>query len=299
MSNEIIRLIKNYLNDFTIETTPSVYSKYQGFTNILDKNHTIYITYLPDENPNNVIDTTKKLKLEGFDVVPHLPARTMKNKSQLEKYIANLSEIGGCNKILLIGGGSKQKGDISCSLDVLKTDYLSKYNYKEVGFAGHPEGSPDISNEELDNAIIEKNNFAKNSDFKMYLATQFFFELNSLIEWEKHIQKIGNNLEIHAGIPGPASLKTLISYAKSCGISNSLQFLSKQAFNILKLASTKTPDKLIYDLAHYKNSSSQSALKKLHFYAFGGIKKTSDWLSLLKKSEFIYNSNNEFEILTN
>ena len=41
MTNEIIRLIKNYLNDFTIETTPNVYNKYQGFTNLLDKNHTI------------------------------------------------------------------------------------------------------------------------------------------------------------------------------------------------------------------------------------------------------------------
>ena len=186
------------------------------------------------------------------------------------------------DKILLIGGGSKQNGNISSSLEVLQTDYLSKYNYKEVGVAGHPEGSPDISKEELDKAIIEKNNFAKKADFKMYLATQFFFEANSLIEWEKHIQTIGNSLEIHAGIPGPASLKTLITYAKSCGISNSLQFLSKQAFNIVKLASTKTPDKLIYDLAYYKNSSKQSTLKKLHFYAFGGIKITSDWLNLLK-----------------
>ena len=115
---------------------------------------------------------------------------------------------------------------------------------------------------------------------------------------KKHIKKIGNNLEIHAGIPGPASLQTLISYAKSCGIGNSLQFLSKQAFNIIKLASTKTPDKLIYDLACYKNSTKHSALKKLHFYPFGGIKITSDWLNLLKKSEFTYNINNEFEILT-
>jgi len=299
MTNEIIRLIKNYLNDYTIETTPNVYNKYKEFTNLLDKNHTIYVTYLPDENSKNVIDATKKLKLEGFDVVPHLPARTMVNKSQIEKYIGCLSEVCGCNKILLIGGGSKQNGDISSSLEVLQTDYLSKYNYKEVGVAGHPEGNPDISKEELDKAIIEKNNFAKHADFKMYLTTQFFFEANSLIEWEKHIHRIGNKLEIHAGIPGPASIKTLIAYAKSCGIGNSLQFLSKQAFNIVKLASTNTPDKLIYDLAFYKNSSNHSNLKKLHIYAFGGIKKTSDWLNLLKKSDFTYNSKNEFEILTN
>ena len=297
MSNENINLIKKYLNNFTIETTPNVYKKYVGFNGIVDKNHSVYITYLPDENSQNVIDTAKKLKLEGYDVVPHLPSRSIINNSELEKYIASLSEKSGCKKILVIGGGGKQKGNISSTLDVLRTEYLSKYNFKEVGVAGHPEGSPDINKEELNNAIIEKNKFANNADFKMYLATQFFFEANSLIEWEKQLNQLGNKLDIHAGIPGPASLKVLISYAKSCGIGNSLRFLSKQALNIARLASTKTPDKLIYDLANYKNSKNESYLKKLHFYPFGGIKKTSEWLNLLKKSNFFYNSKKEFEIL--
>ena len=298
MTDKNIKYIKSLINTFTIETTPNVYKKYSKFGDLLDKKHKIYVTFLPDDKSENVIETSKKLKLEGFDVIPHLPARTMLSKIQIEKYIGKLSEVSGCNKILLIGGGGKQMGDISSSLEVLQTDLLSKYNFKEVGVAGHPEGNPDIPNKELDKAIIEKNKFSKNADFKIYLATQFFFEAYSLIEWEKHLKKIGNQLEIHAGIPGPASLKTLIAYAKSCGIGNSLRFLSKQAFNIAKLASTKTPDKLIYDLASYKNSCNQSNLQKLHFYAFGGIKKTSYWLNSLKKYDFIYNSKNEFEILS-
>ncbi len=299
MSNENIKLIKNYLNNYTIETTPGVYKKYAEFSSLVNKNHSIYITYLPDEKSNNVIETAKKLKLEGYDVIPHLPSRTIIDKLELEKYIGNLSEESGCNKILIIGGGGKQKGSITSTMDVLKTDLLSKYKFIEVGVAGHPEGSPDISKEELDKAIIEKNNFSLNADFKMYLATQFFFEAKSLIEWEKHLKSIGNKLDIHAGIPGPASLKTLISYAKTCGIGNSIRFLSKQAFNITKLASMNTPDKLIYDLASYKNSYKETALTKVHFYPFGGIKKTSDWLNLLKNSEFVYNSKDQFEILPN
>ncbi len=299
MSNENIKLIKKFVNDFSLETTPNVYKKYGSFTDLVDKNHLIYITYLPDENMNNIVETAKKLKLEGFNVVPHLPARTISNKSELKKYIGDLAEKSGCNKILIIGGGGKQVGEIASSIEVLKTDYLSKYKYTEVGVAGHPEGNPDIIIEELDRAIVEKNNFAKNSDFKMYLATQFFFEATSLIDWEDHLNKLGNELEIHAGIPGPATLKTLISYAKSCGIGNSLRFLSKQALNITKLASTKSPDKLLYDLANYKNLNNQTKLVKLHFYAFGGIKKTSNWLNSLKNNEFIYNSKNEFQILEN
>ena len=289
MTKENIDLIKRYLNNYTIETTPNVYKKYISFSGIVDKSHAIYITYLPDEDSKNVIETAKKLILEGYDVIPHLPSRTMESKSDLEKYIANLSEESGCKKILVIGGGGKQNGNISSSLEVLHTEYLNKYNFNEVGVAGHPEGSPDISEEELEKAIIEKNKFSVNADFKMYLATQFFFEARSLKEWELHLNSLDNNLEIHAGIPGPATLKTLLSYATSCGIGNSIRFLSKQALNITKLATTKSPDKLIYDLASYQIENPKTKLKKIHFYAFGGIKKTSDWLKTVNKPDLIYN----------
>ena len=49
-------------------------------------------------------------------------------------------------------------------------------------------------------------------------------------------------------------------------------------------------DKIIQEL--------KNKVENFHIYAFGGIKITSDWLNLLKKSEFTYNANNEFEILT-
>ena len=294
MSKETLNIVKKFLNSYSIETTPNVYAKYGGFTDFLNKNHDVYITYLPDENSKNVINTAKKLKDEGYEVIPHLPARTIINEDELEKYVGDLANESGCTKILIIGGGGNQAGNITSTMDVLKSDLLSKFDYKFVGVAGHPEGSPDISNQNLDLAINEKNNFAKNVDFQMYIATQFFFEAKSLIDWEKHLFTLGNNLPIHAGIPGPASIKTLINYARSCGIGNSLRFISKQAFNLTKLATLSTPDKLIYDLASYIQSNQSSNLENIHFYAFGGIKKTADWLNQLDNSDLNYNNKNQF-----
>ncbi len=296
MSKETLKIVKKFLNTYSIETTPNVYSKYGGFTDFLSKDHDVYITYLPDEKSNNVINTAKKLKQEGYEVIPHLPARTIIDKDALEKYIGELANESGCSKILIIGGGGNQAGNISSTMDVLKSELLSKFNYKYVGVAGHPEGSPDISSQDLDLAIKEKNNFSKNVDFKMYIATQFFFEARSLIEWEKHLSSLGNNLPIHAGIPGPASIKTLINYARSCGIGNSLRFISKQAFNLTKLATLSTPDKLIYDLANYIHTAEDTNLENIHFYAFGGMKKTANWLNQLNSSELRYTSKNQFEL---
>jgi len=287
--------IKNLLKESSIETTPNVYDKYGNFSDLVPLEHSIYVTYLPGENPSRVIETSKKLIEEGFNAIPHLPARTIENNSDLEKYIGLLSENAGCSKILVIGGGGDQKGNISSSIDVLKTELLSKYNFKEVGLAGHPEGSPDISEEEINKAIVEKNIFAKNADFKAYLATQFFFEASSFKKWEKKLNLLNNKLEIHAGIPGPATLKTLISYAKSCGIGNSIRFLSRQAINITKIATTRTPDKLVADLADYKEENQYSKLTKLHFYPFGGIKKTSEWLNNITNYELDIDNKNNFK----
>jgi len=292
MTNNTIETALNFLSNSSIETTPNVYAKYGQFADLISKDNNIYVTYLPDEDMNKVINTSKKLSDEGYQVIPHLPARTIENYKMLEEYIKKLSEECGCNKILVIGGGGKQKGEIKSSIEVLKTDLLSKYKFKEVGLAGHPEGNPDVKQADLDDAIIQKNEFSKNADFKMYLATQFFFESTSLEQWEKHLNKLNNNLEIHAGIPGPATLKTLLSYATSCGIGNSIRFLSKQALNITKLATTKSPDKLIYDLANYKINNPNTKLKKIHFYAFGGIKKTSDWLKTVNKSDLSFDGQN-------
>lgn len=279
--------IKNLAKNFTIETTPKVYKKISKLSDILERNTSVYITYLPDENSKKIIDTARNIKDEGLEPIPHLPARTLENFNEVEKYLGTLSENAGVKKVLIIGGGGVQKGNIESSMQVLKTGFIDKFNYKEVGLAGHPEGNPDINDKDLDKAIIEKNEFAKNTDAKLYLVTQFFFESKSFEKWEKHLFELGNNIEIHAGLPGPANLQTLISFAKSCGIGNSLRFLTKQALRITKIASTKTPGKLIYDLSNYKTLNKSSKLSKLHFYPFGGMKKTASWVNALINNELI------------
>ena len=289
--------IKQLLDGYTIETTPNIYEKFESLSEYLPHGKDIYVTYLPDEDPKRIVNTSKQIIQEGLNAIPHLPARTIKDYKMLEKYLGSLSEEAGCNKILVIGGSSKQVGHINSSLEILQTNLLSKFNFKHVGLAGHPEGHPDIADKELDEIIIKKNQFAKNVDYKMYFATQFFFEAKAFESWERHINLLGNRLEIHAGIPGPASLKILVSYAKSCGIGNSIRFLYKQAFNIKKIATTKKPDKLIADLAEYKFNTPSSKLTKIHIYPFGGIKKTSQWINSLLENPMKIKDSNEFETI--
>ncbi len=294
--NDQTNNIKNLISNYTIETTPNVYSKIGVLSNLLLPKTHVYITYLPDEDINNIYITAKKIKEEGLIPIPHLPARTIENYKSLEKYMGNLAEEYGIKNILIIGGSGNQKGNISSSVEILKTGLIDKFKFANVGVAGHPDGNPDITKIELDKAIVEKNKIAENTNAKLYIVTQFFFNASSFIHWENHLKSLNNKLEIHAGIPGPANLKTLISFAKSCGVGNSIKFLTKQAFNVTKIATTNVPDKLIYDLSSYKSLNFDSNLKKIHFYPFGGMKRTSGWANALINNQLSIDTNGKITI---
>jgi methylenetetrahydrofolate reductase (NADPH) len=91
------------------------------------------------------------------------------------------------------------------------------------------------------------------------------------------VQADGNTLPIHIGIPGLATIKTLIGHAKACGIGPSMQFLTRQTRNIAKLLTVSTPDKLLLDLARYKVSDPACGIRLAHFYPLGGLRKTAAW----------------------
>ena len=151
--NQKIHNIKELIKDYSIETTPNVYEKYGGLKDLLNINNNIYITYLPDEDPNRVIDTAKKINEEGFRAVPHLPARTINDFQDLERYIGSLSEVAGCNKILVIGG-TGFIGSHTC-LDLL-------FNNHELYVVDSLINSTEISLQRVLNLFDSRNKFNKN-----------------------------------------------------------------------------------------------------------------------------------------
>ena len=54
---EIASEIKNLVNNYTIETTPKVYSKIDNLKQLLSPNTWVYIIYLPDEDQKKIINT--------------------------------------------------------------------------------------------------------------------------------------------------------------------------------------------------------------------------------------------------
>ncbi len=283
-----LKQISSLLNGFSTEVTPTSASKVNNFQEHLSLGTSVNVTFLAGSNLKDTVQVCKRLNEEGFNPVPHIVARNFENTRALEIFLDLLVSTAYVCEVLVIAGDiSRPLGPFSDSLQILNSGLLEKYQIRKVGVAGHPEGSPDISKDKLANAISDKNNWAKNSDMEAYIITQFCFEVPSIITWEKNIRKDGNKLPIHIGIPGPATLNTLIKFATMSGIGPSIRVLTRQTKNLTKLVFTQDPFNIIEGIAFAKLQDPDCLIEHLHFYPFGGLAKTTAWVKgILEKNEF-------------
>ena len=270
--------IADFMSGFSLETTPGSAANILDFREHVRVGASVYITFLAGSDFNDTIAVAKRLRKEGFNPVPHCCARSIPNKEFFEQSLKSLHEEAGVSQVLLVGGAVPYPvGEFSDSMQLVETGLLDKYGITKIGFAGHPEGSPDIPELAIKQAIRRKNEFARRTDAEIYLVTQFCFEAEPIIRWDKIIQAEGNKLPIHIGIPGLATVKTLLAHAKACGIGPSARLIAKQAMNVAKLLTVSTPDRLVTALADYQAHNPSCGIKAAHVFPLGGLKKSADW----------------------
>lgn len=282
-----VQQVIDFLRDFTIETTPGSAAKIPDYRDHLRPGTSVSVTFLPGSDFADTVSTAKRLKEEGFDPAPHFAARSVPSRTDLEDYLKRLQAEVGITQIVALGGAVDQPlGPFESSIQLLETGLFDKYGIKQIGVAGHPEGSPDISDTGLKEALDWKNAFAQRSDADFYIATQFCFEAAPIIAWDQAIRAAGNRLPIHIGVPGLATLKTLINHAKACGIGPSMRFLTRQARNVAKLMTVSAPDRLLLDLAHYKANDPDCGIRKAHIYPLGGLRRSAAWVYAAADGDF-------------
>ena len=168
----------------------------------------------------------------------------------------------------MIGGGVPEPaGKYASVMDLLKTGLFAEYGINSFDFAGHPEGNPDDPKSEYH--MLEKLQWTKEREFSSRIVTQWSLDAKKTNNWISDLREKGVSNPIHIGVPGPSTVKSLIRFAKVCGVKASTQVLRKQGLNISKLMFVNKPDKIISELSGYD---------QLHLYPFGGIAKSAAWL---------------------
>jgi len=224
--------------------------------NNLPKVKDVYITLLPGEDFRQVADKAKKLTNLSFNPVPHFPARSIKNLNVLKDYIKRCKDCG-VKQALVIGGSAQPAvGDFHCSLQLLETGLFEGLR---IGIAGHPDGSPDISDSDLEKAMKDKKPYAD------YIVTQWLMEPEPVI---KFVSK--QTIPVHVGITGPMKISSLLKFANTVGAKNSINFIKSNLGNTFDLLRPKDPNDLIEKI--------KSVTSNFHIYTFGSLKETNKWL---------------------
>jgi len=272
---------KDFLSDFSVEVTPNVYLKNKELLNSMSKEKRIFIAYIEGSNKEDIINTAKLIAQDGNIPVPHIPARQIKDKSELKNFLDALKSKANVREVLLIAGSNKKPyGEFESSIQLIETGYFNE-GFKTIYFAGHPEGNVDIekSNISLDASLKLKQDFANNTQTNVVLLTQFCFDSNQIILWANKLREDGIHLPIEIGVAGPAKVTSLIKYSIDCGVGPSLKILENNFLNIAELATTYSPVDFLNDLIQKINANKDENIQNIHFYPFGGIKELIKYIN--------------------
>ena len=271
-----------FLKGYSIEVMPRTAEKVEDFRALLPKGTRVYIAHIEGTPIEDMVATATRIAREGFDVMPHFPARIIHDKATLADWIKRYQTEAGVKQALLLGGGvNTPAGDFDSSMQLMETGLFDGFDRLHV--AGHPEGNKDIDKDGGDAIVLAalkwKQAFSERSDAKMAIATQFCFEADPVIAWANRLAEAGVHLPIHIGVAGPAKLQTLIKFAISCGVGASLRVLQKRAMDVTKLLLPYEPTEFIAGLAAHKTANPAFGIEQVHFFPLGGIKTNAAWVT--------------------
>ncbi|MGB0960966.1 MAG: methylenetetrahydrofolate reductase [Halocynthiibacter sp.] len=274
--------VEAFMDGYSIEVMPRTAEKVENFRDLLPQGTRVYIAHIEGTPIDEMVATAKRLATDGFNVMPHFPARIIKDQATLGDWIARYQGEADVKQALLLAGGvDKPHGDYHSSMQLLETGLFDKAGFTKLHVAGHPEGNKDIDPDGSDanvmDALMWKQKFSETTDAQMALATQFCFEAGPVIEWADALKAAGVDIPIHIGVAGPAKLQTLIKFSIACGVGASLKVLQKRAKDVSKLLLPFEPTEFIGELAAHKAKNPDFNIEKLHFFPLGGIKTNANW----------------------
>ena len=274
--------LEAFLKGYSIEVMPRTAEKVEDFRALLPSGTRVYIAHIEGTPIEDMVATAKRLNGEGYAVMPHFPARIIKNRATLTDWIARYQGEANVDQALLIAGGvTKPHGDYHSAMQLMETGLFDKAGFKHLHVAGHPEGNTDIdikgSTANVNAALSWKQEFSRRTDAQMALATQFCFESGPVIKWADGLKAQGIDLPVHIGIAGPAKLQTMIRFAIACGVGPSLRVLQRRAKDVSKLLLPFEPTEILSQLADHKAANPDFNIAQVHFFPLGGIKTNATW----------------------
>ena len=237
----------------------------------------INVTYLGNEDLPMRVAASKAVKENGFVPVPHISARRLHSEDELTEFLQALKDADVIESVFSVGGDPAEPfGPYPDSLSVIRSGLLQQYGVQHVSIAGYPEGHPDIPTPVLWEHLVAKHAALQEAGLGSTVLTQFLFDIDATVKWIEEVREHGVDTFIRIGVPGPAGIQRLLKFATRFGVGANAMIVKKYGFSLTNLMGTAGPNKFITELS--QRLTPEHGEVGLHFYAFGGLKATAEWI---------------------
>ncbi len=239
---------------------------------ILEPNSYVAVTCSPTKGVDETIALTRRLRNQGFRVVPHVAAKCVRDHAHLERIMAELAELRVKSLFVPGGDASEPAGEFETALQLLEAIAFYDHDLREIGVAAHPEGHPEVDDDTLFRVLEAK------QDYAQYMVTQMCFDADLLGRWLWDLRERGITMPVWIGLPGVIERTTLMKTSMRIGVGDSLKFLKrnpKAAAQLLKQSVYK-PDDLVRGLAKYQ-ADPEYRIAGYHLFCFNQVERTEAW----------------------
>jgi methylenetetrahydrofolate reductase (NADPH) len=213
---------------------------------------------------------SERLAAAGYPVVPHLSARMVRDRADLEEALARLHE-AGVRELFVPAGDATEPGEYHSAADLLQAMGESRSKFDRIGITGYPESHPLISDEETIRAMFAKSEMATD------IISQLCFDPATIGWWIGAVRARGVRLPIWIGIPGCVDHAKLLRISMKIGIGESARFLRHQRGMLTRLLTRQfKPARLLDGLAQVV-SEPGTGVAGFHLYTFNEIGATERW----------------------
>lgn len=237
---------------------------------------TITVTASPQLGLAATVEWSERAAARGYDPVPHVAARYVRDMDHLDDIATRLTEAGVTD--IFVPGGDREEpvGEFESAFQLLTALAALGHEFSEVGIAGYPEGHDFLDDRTLAEAM------AKKAPHATYITTQLCYDPDDVSDWIARLRDRGVDLPVEVGIPGVMKYQRLLTISQKVGVGDSIRFLQKTSGvlgflrQLVGSRGTYTPDGLVDGLVPYA-ADPDFGVRGLHIYTFNQVADTERW----------------------
>jgi methylenetetrahydrofolate reductase (NADPH) len=232
----------------------------------------ITITASPRRGIEATIDLAERLGRHGYQVVPHISARLIRDDAHLNEVLGRVAAIGRREIFVVAGDAKEPAGEFPDSVSLLTALMAERHGMREIGVTGYPERHGFIDDDLTIQAMWDKRRIAT------YIVSNLCFDPRVVKRWVARVRHRGVQLPIHIGLAGVADPAKLLRISTRIGVVDSARFLRGHSNWFLRMVQPGGYDPgrfttgLLPDIA-----TPDRKVAGLHVFTFNEIEPTERW----------------------